>query len=253
MSEAPRITRPRLEVDRARRQPSVLFAAGRGAGGRESEPHAGDAVRGAPGPANAISRSVELGYRVIDEYVRQGSSFARSWSARALDPAAAQGDVRELGERMMQYATEAMSIWLELLGSTGAGAAPPPGARPPGEAVRDPTETSRAPAARPAAAPPVAPPLAIAIDSARPVEVSVRLHDPGGPQPLRVHDLRAGPGEPRLLGVRIEADAEGRPRRVRIRVEDSLPAGTYNGLIIDDISGLPAGTVSVTIAEEWLR
>lgn len=250
MSEASRITRPRLEVDRARRQPSSPFAAGRGSGSRA--PHAGDAARSTASPPDAISRGVELGYRVIDEYVRQGSSFARSWSARALDPEAAQGDVRELGERMVQYATEAMSIWLELLGAVGGRSAPAPGRgpRPPGEAKRDPVETPRAPAVPPPAPPPVAPALAIAVDSARPVEVSVRLHEPGAPQPLRVHDLRAEPGEPRLSGVRIEADAEGRPQRVRIRVEDSLPAGTYNGLVVDASTGRPAGTLSVTVLEE---
>ena len=252
MSEVPRITRPRLEVDRARRQPSGLFASARAPGSGEAEHPADAGARGTPRSADAISRGVELGYRVIEEYVRQGSSLARTMSAGALDPDTAQGDVRELGDRMFRYASEAMSIWLELLGMTAGRSAPPPApdARPPGLETRQQASTPRAGEVHSVAPPSPAAGLAVALDSVRPVEVVVRLHDPSASHPLRVHDLRAEPGEPRLSDVRIDADQTGRPQRVCIRVADSLPAGTYNGLIVDEATGRPAGTLSVTVLRE---
>jgi len=62
-----------------------------------------------------------------------------------------------------------------------------------------------------------------------------------------VHGLRAvDPAKPRLADVSIVAD--GDQVTVRVRVPPDVPAAVYNGLIVDEETSRPAGTVSVRIA-----
>src|SRR5438128_6977170 len=50
----------------------------------------------------AVSRSVELGYRVVDEYVRQGQRAAQRLNDRSLGPETIARDVQDLTARMAQ-------------------------------------------------------------------------------------------------------------------------------------------------------
>src|SRR5438552_3371838 len=54
------------------------------------------------------------------------------------------------------------------------------------------------------------------------------------------------PAKPRLADVSIVAD--GDQVTVRVRVPPDVPAAVYNGLIVDEETSRPAGTVSVRIA-----
>ena len=67
--------------------------------------------------ANPIARGVELGYRVMDEYVKQGARVAGLRGGGGARASEAGGAVLpQLTERMFQYASDFASVWLEAMG-----------------------------------------------------------------------------------------------------------------------------------------
>jgi hypothetical protein len=95
----------------------------------------------------------------------------------------------------------------------------------------------------------VAPPrLTLELDSSRHLEVSVDLR----PRPLdrtfRVLGLDGSePALPRIQGVIVEAVPEEERVVIRLRVPESQPPGTYGGILLDERTGLPRGTLCVRV------
>jgi hypothetical protein len=209
--------------------------------------------------SSTVSRGVELGYRVIGEYMRQGEAFARSNGSRPSEGDPVSSDPRKLTERMVEHASELATAWLEFVQTTLVGAPPAPGSR--GEAgAQDPGafDLGGPPAAATAAPPrtvpraPSAPRrISIEIASKRRAEVTVDLHPEAGVAPLVAHDLRArDPDLPRIHGVTIGPPGTSDRVLVRIAVPDDQPAATYTGLVVDDATNLPCGSVSVRVFDE---
>jgi hypothetical protein len=241
--------RPQLSRTDAIRSWSALFGVGDNAGGKEAQQ-----------PGDVIARSVELGYRVVDEYIRQGRKAAERLGGPSLGPAALGGDVTELGARMMRYATEMMGLWMQLADATmGAGA--PRSAAPAASPAPASEET---PSARPGASDATvgsSPPRAgdgvrvrIEVASLWPTEVWLDLRPEGVHVPVVAHALRAGdPALPRLDDVTFSNGALDEPPLLRVRIPPSQPAGIYNGLLIDSRTSRPVGTVSVRVSREEKR
>jgi hypothetical protein len=202
----------------------------------------------APSPEGAVSRGVEMGYRVIEQYMRQGQTFAQAgWPSRSSD--ASPTDPQKLTERMFQYASDLAGVWLEYAQAVGQ-ASPSPASPGP---------------ARPAPAAPhvggfdigsrvdpgssaVPPRVSIDVVSRKRVELTVDLKPGAAATPLRVFDLRAGdPALPRISGVTIEALPQDHRVVVRIELPDDQPAGVYAGVIVDLESNVPHGTLSVRV------
>ncbi|MFT3768299.1 MAG: hypothetical protein QM820_22850 [Minicystis sp.] len=279
-----------------------------------------------PGPPGAardpVSRGVEAGYRVIDEYLRQGQAVARAmWSPfipgfappgagmpfDAGSPPGASGpfgvggppgapagnappwagaapipeEIQQRMGTMIRHATDLAMMWMDFVGVTAPGAAgqrsplgspfgaPVPGAPrtpmagpftagepapssyvPPSSQV--PPSSHGSPSSHvPAPAPAVEQQqtlITLAIQSRRPVEVSVDLRPRSAGLALRVHDLRAGgAGEGRIGGVEIEGRPDDDQITIRLQVPDELPPGVYSGLIVDERTSLPRGTLSVRL------
>ena len=224
-----RIRRPPLDRTEPIRAWSALF--GSGPGGSLTD---------------VVSRSVELGYRVIDEYIRQGQRVAERFNDRSYGPETVTGDIQELGARMAQYASDFFGLWLDfmqvvMLGGTlretsaaedGARARP---AAPGNGAAR---RTPEAPAPTR---------VRIEIVSLRPAEVSLDLRPEAAGRPLVAQGLRAvDPAKPKLDDVALEAGPGGE-LLVRIRVPGDAPPGTYNGVVVDAETSRPLGTLSVRV------
>src|SRR5260370_18518775 len=79
--------------------------------GQTSAPFAG----GSDVCADSVKRGVELGYRVIDDYIKQGTAVANSFAnpGRAQVPSAQ--DLPRMTERMMQYGSDFASIWFDAM------------------------------------------------------------------------------------------------------------------------------------------
>src|SRR5205814_1549673 len=121
VSASDRIRRPPLDRTEPIRAWSSLFGAG---------------------PLNdVVTRSVELGYRVVDEYIRQGQKAAARFGSPSLGTETMASDMQDLGVRMVQYTSDVFGLWFEMMNVMLAGgspfrpgnghAAPPPPADPP--------------------------------------------------------------------------------------------------------------------------
>ena len=86
MSSDARIKRPTLERTQPIRQWSTLFEAA-GSSASPSDPAQGAEPRREGGSAlgDVVSRSVDLGYRVVDEYLRRGQAAAKRVGERSYD------------------------------------------------------------------------------------------------------------------------------------------------------------------------
>jgi len=205
-----------------------------------------------------VARSVELGYRVVDEYLQQGQRAAERLGDRAYRPNVLRDDVQEVGMRMMQYASDFAGLWLEFMqmaaaGRSGLGAGTPrdrpdataprgQGPGPWGSAGESPErEATRTDGTR----------VRIEVVSPWPTEVSLDLRPDAARRRLVVHALRTvDPNKPRIDEVSFRGGSEKEPAIVRVRVPADQPAGIYSGLLIDEESSTPAGMLSVRVNRE---
>lgn len=207
-----------------------------------------DAARGgtASRVSDAVSKSVELGYRVIDDYLQQGQRVARRLSDGRPAPEVWATEIQDLGVRMARYASDFMAAWMELLELTARGGGRMPNAAP--------TPDGPAPSpgvAERSAPPPVdvqAPRVRVAVRSRRPVEVDVDYRPERVTGSVRVHALRALEADkPRLENVSFQPATAADPPRLVLHVPDAQPPGSYEGLLVDERTNRPVGSVRVDL------
>jgi hypothetical protein len=251
VSSKDRIKRPKLERTRAIRSWS---SQGNGDTGERSGP-----LPRTGSTNDVVSRSVEVGYRVIDEYIRQGQTIARRFNDRTWAPAAMTNDMQELTSRMAQYTAELTTLWAEAMQTLAGGpgrwpTAPHDGVAqsvPPASAKGEPPTTSKVESPPSPSQTPELTRVRVAVTSPYPTEVSVDLRPYPAGRRILVQSLRdADPGKPRLSDVSIDDPGGGEPVTFRVRVPEGQPAGVYNALIIDEESNRPFGTVSLRITPE---
>lgn len=205
-------------------------------------------ARGKPLSSDPVARAVELGYRVVDDYLRQGQQVAsRISGARDRSSPLPMVDVQDLMTRWFQYTSELTEVWFQLVGLAASGQMPRGAAGPVEPAP--PTTPDGSGSAGTAAATPAEPArVAVAVQCGRPVEVTLDLRPIPSDATIRVHDLRAvDPDKPRIADVGVERAEDGEGFQLRIRVPDDQPAGTYSGLVLNEATSLPAGSVAVRI------
>jgi hypothetical protein len=196
-----------------------------------------------------VTRSVELGYRVIDDWVRQGQRAAQRLGDGPGGVTALGQDVQDLAVRMAQHASDLFGVWLQLFDLTAAGGAR--GSWAPAAWGMARAQEGNGPVS-PATVQtdPAAAPLTVRIEvvSSQPTEVSIDLRPQAAGSHLIAHALRAvDPDAPRLDDVSIASDGAEGPLVARIRVPEGHPPGTYNGLILDETTNRPVGTLSVRV------
>jgi len=183
---------------------------------------------------DVVSRSVELGYRVVDDYLKEGQRVAERLGGRGLGTEALVGDMQQLTARMARYTSDVFEVWFQLIELAMGGRVRP---AENGAAAAHPVQPDASAASR----------IRIAVDASQPAEVVLDLRPDAAGRRLLVHALRpADGGEGARLGdVSVESDAGGAV--VRVRVPPGHPAGVYNGLVIDEATKCPAGTLSVRV------
>jgi hypothetical protein len=272
-----RLKRPTLERDRPIRTWSTLFGPphngvtppGPSAPGREGVGAAG----GAPPPVGVgvgvgvgaagqtIADAVEAGYRVINDYMRQGQAAAQGFtSGAAASPGlpGASPDMQQLAQRVLQYGWDFAGLWFEMwtrMGGNATGWPSPGGGAPlrPGEWAGPPAAPAEQ--ATPPSAAAEKPPMRLSVSLVSERRTSARLEFRAGPAGTFVaHALRAeGQEAPPIRDVNIEAAAAGDEVTVRVVVASSQPPGVYNGMIIDEATNVPRGTISVRVFDETDR
>jgi hypothetical protein len=249
---AKRVKRPKLERDRPRREWSTLFGADAAKTSRSA------ATNGAgPGPErNVVSDTVELGYRVIEDYLRQGQQAAQafgptSWGGGSSGPGPANGspdDMQQMAQRVMQYGWDFAGLWFEMwtrmAGANGWSAPTSPLGNP------------FVPPATPAPTPSVsgdalevstrrAVPVSVSVDSPLPTTTSVEI-EPGDHAALVVQALRPeGKDGSAIRDVSIERDDGG--WQIGVVVEAGQRPGAYRGAIVDAATNLPRGSLLLKV------
>jgi len=245
--------RPPLARTGPLRNWSTLFAP---PGGRRQPAAAlGTPPTGSPEREDVVSRSVDLGYRLIEEYIEQGQRTAQQFGAAGFDPQRLTSDVQDLAARLAQYASEFTAVWVELLQMTLtglAGAAGAPAARGPAPAWWS-EETGLGPERAPSSSAPAtaadAPPcLRLALEAAQRASVEIDVQPSRLGHPLVVHALRTpDDSAPRIDQVQFQPATDEAGATVRIAVPAGQPAGVYSGLVIDTSTNRPAGSVTVVV------
>lgn len=233
MSTNDRITRPPLDRTRPIRNWAALLG-GSSPGTAPTDPTSSRSD-GVGTLGDAVSRSVELGYRVVDEYMRQGQRAAlRLQQGRAGTEHLGQ-DVQDITLRMAQYASELIGTWVELLERAGS-------ARRGTERAPQEPEQAAPQAPQPGA------PLRVAVICGQASEVTIELRGGAAGRRLLAHALRAAePWKPRLEDVDIHDGVAGGATVVSVRVPPAQPPGVYEGLIVDEETSRPVGVVRVMI------
>jgi hypothetical protein len=209
-----------------------------------------------------------MGYRVIEEYLRQGQNVARSVGIPYLGGGPAEEGLQNRMGAMVRSFSDFAGLWMDLMGrgAPGTPGAATPGVTPPaGTAGPFPASVDPGAAEVPKAVVPEAPEapnppgasesqtaaswaFTFDIESARRIEVSVDLRPRSSGLALTVHDLRAPePDKPRLAGVTIVGLPDEERVSIRIQVPEDHPPGVYSGIILDERTSLPRGTLSVRI------
>lgn len=192
---------------------------------------------------DVVSEGVAVGYRVIEEQISQGKRVAEQISQASYGPAAMTGDVREATERLVRYSADLVALWMEFVNASLAN----------GDLLRTlsaawPQPGAGAAPGTPAAGAPTA--FDIEIASTRPVRVSVDLKPGAAGRCLATHGLRALESEkPPLTEIAFATERAGGPAVLRLRVPEGQPAGLYTGVVIDQQSGEPLGTLTARLAE----
>jgi hypothetical protein len=186
-----------------------------------------------------------MGYRVIDEYVRQGAAVASSFaSAGTKDVAAA--DLPRLADRMLKYATDFSAAWLEAMtmmaatvGSVTANGATDPNTR---------TARSSSPETNAAHAWPAELRMSLELRSKHPAEVLLSLDGSAPGELLKVEPLRAHSGKAKIEDVVVElpTDASGAVR-VKVNVPTQCKRGRYTGAILEAKASKPRGRLTVIV------
>jgi len=230
MTRNDRRRRPPLARTRPIREWSTLFV---GADRRTDKSESVNERR--PGLEDTVTRSVDLGYRVVDEYIRRGREAAQRVGSGDYGGSDLVKDTREVAQRMIRSVADVVGAWGELLDLSSA----------------DQNQASETATVAAAETPQVEIGpwrLRLRVDSTHAVEVDVDLESKLDRTLLSVHTLRSDDNGAAIDDVGFEADSDGVPTLL-VRVTDRHPTGVYRGTLVDARSGCRVGTLSVSVRE----
>jgi len=246
---AKRAKRPKLERDRPNRSWSTLFGAA--SAKDQASPANGPGAANRPQDRDTLSDSVQLGYRVIEDYLKQSQKVAQTFAPSSSVGGPATGspeEMQQMAQRVMQYGWDFAGLWMEMwtrMGNTSGFRPPMPGTNmdpTTGAVGAEPARHGPAPEASPRSAA-----IFVSVESVLPTMTSVELL-PGQSADLVIHALRAeGHDATPIRDVSIERTNDDARLIVRVVVDADQPPGEYRAQIVEASSNLPRGTLSVRV------
>jgi hypothetical protein len=205
----------------------------------------------------SVSRGVDVGYRVLDEYLRQGQTFART-IAGARPTGSSQNPGPQLSDQLARSTMDWLATWFDFMQGMGNGA-PQRNVKPREVGAFDiepPAPTARATHSEPT-------PtqrdqdgtthtgrtlITLDVTSKQRTEVTVDLKPNSLTRKLSAQDLRAAdPDAPRIAGIELEPQPDDERLLVKIAVPEDQPAAVYCGMIVDQATHLPRGSITLRI------
>jgi hypothetical protein len=192
-------------------------------------------TNGHAAPSASVKRGVELGYSVIDDYIKQGMDLANAFANPKRAHATSPQDLPKMAERLVQYGSDFASMWFDAMtlmlsnlngASTGAPTAAP----------------------SPKASSSVA--FDLGLLAQRPTTVRLTLTEPLAAGPLLVADLRSPSSTKVIRKATIEVPEDGRKAiKVNVQVPAQIPPGSYSGTIFEKATKSPRGRLMVIVAK----
>jgi hypothetical protein len=219
---------PELERTEPIRSWSTLFGQSSSGGGQ-----------GFASATDAVQRGVELGYRVIDDYVRQGAAVAGSFANGATPLPTAGQDLSLMTDRMLKYASDFASVWFDAMGlliasRNGASAGQSAGTVPPPRATGGHGTN-----------------LSLQVTAEVPVEVRLTLDSTQVPgSGLVIESLRDIKGRAVLDDISVDVPSDPTtPLQVKLTVPKRTTSGRYTGAILDATTKNPRGRLTLIVAK----
>jgi hypothetical protein len=173
-------------------------------------------------PGDAIANAVNLGYRVVEEYLEQGRDAAQRFRKGSYSSANVEEDLKTLVDRLVRVTKDITAAWTEILSAFTRAASP--------------------------AASRVGPAVSVELKSKRRTEVMFDLRPLAGRFVPSVPALyAASTSKSTLTDIQFRLSADGAHAVLAIDVPDDLPPGVYSGAIVDSTTNVPGGTLSVRI------
>jgi hypothetical protein len=221
-----RIRRPEAERTSPRRATASVIEGLGGAVHRQGEDEAPE-----------VTRSIGQGYRIVEEYLEQSRRVA-SQIAPGLIPDNLEEGLGAITSRFVRTTAEMFELWFQIIDASNNNRQNQQAASANGTATASPAQAA-------------SPGVTVQMQSRKPARVTVDIRASASGRRLAAHALRSiDESLPRIDDVRVDASREGEPVLVAVRVPDEQPAGIYNGMVIDEETSLPAGTVSVVVEDE---
>jgi hypothetical protein len=245
MSEGQRLRRQKPTRIEPRRDWSNLYRAAdsweKPQAAPEGEPTDEGVRNGAGG--TAVEHGVHAGYRVIDEHIRQireGQWIAGEINHGPYDTRGIGDDVLDIFERLYRYSRDLMPLWSDLAGLLARGP----------RLLRDLALSGAEDFETRSNADEGATSIAVEVSSRRRTRVCIDLRADAGAVALAVRGLYAiDPAKPPLTEACFARTNGDDGVTLQVHVNDDQPAGVYSGVIVELESGMPRGTLSVTIYE----
>lgn len=186
-----------------------------------------------------VTHGVRLGYGLLHDQLHRGQRLAEQLSGGLGTVTAPATDLRQVMERMLRFYSgmylETSLLWMDLLFPTPAPPKP------------DPLDPSPAPAPTPIIIDDTK--IPVTVSSSRPTRCTLKLDAGAETRPLEACQLWSRDrAKPPLMDAAFAAGSNGNIF-LRIRVPDDQPADTYLGVICDQATGEPLGTLSVEILQ----
>lgn len=183
--------------------------------------------------SETVAQSVNLGYRVIEEQIRQGQGVAGKLNSQAYEFGKVGGDVQEMFKRMAQSYTELMTLSVGLMDSVSRDFGSTLG-RTVGSASQPHRSTTQDDIH-----------VSVRLSSEAPAQVSLNLNTAQGE--LFVEGLRdRDPEKPAISAVEFSR-APDNSLLISVMIEKGQPAGVYHGAVTDLATDRSVGTLSVQL------
>jgi hypothetical protein len=197
---------------------------------------------------DGVRSGVNLGYRVVDDYISMGRDMASTfWQPLTGDSNGdgATPDMEQLTTRVMQYASDFAAAWVDLVEKTMAnGPGPMSSHQPPKYAAT--TNASSATTSSSSASSRSNEglmPVVFEVRSSRRTQLSAEVRS--GAAAYLTQRLRPADGEGE--GIAVATRLEDDKLVFSVDVGDEVPAGRYTSCVVDEISNVTRGTLSLNL------
>lgn len=208
----------------------------------------------APQAEDILARSVELGYRVVDEYLTRGQEAAQRVRHGVYGAEELTQDVQSVASQLVRSASDFAGAWVEFFALAGRDTVPAPlglraaareSVRPAANGVPESPAPADAGAADATALALLR--VRLSVTAGRPVETALDVDSVPATHGIVAHQPRlATDGSIRIRDVRVEPENDG-TMRIRVVVPIDQSPGRYTGLVVDDTTNLPAGELTIVV------